>query len=100
MCVPDKKDNSSHTHILRDYIISHSLQQKNAEILLFPTLYAVFLVSEAIVGISAYQLYKRFSKDKDYPAMHTAHFEPVTLADCRWEEKYLGCDEDSELTAV
>ena len=50
--------------------------------MLFPTLYGVFLTSEAMLGISAYQLYKRFHKKADgYPAMQTARLELSTPAE-------------------
>lgn len=52
-------------------------------LMLFPTLYGVLLILEAIVGIAIFQLYMRTCRRKkeEYPAVHTARLEPATPAE-------------------
>ncbi|XP_064114772.1 ileal sodium/bile acid cotransporter-like [Macrobrachium nipponense] len=57
-----------------------------AQILMFPTLYGVMLLSEVFVGISSFQLYKRHcAKGREdlllHPMTHTAKIEPGTRAE-------------------
>ncbi|KAG0725449.1 Ileal sodium/bile acid cotransporter [Chionoecetes opilio] len=63
-------------------LLSFQGTEVKGELILFPTLYGVFLISEAVLGILAFQLYKRFyKKDKDQPPMHTARLESATPAE-------------------
>lgn len=63
-------------------LLSFTDTELKGQLVLFPTLYGVFLTTEAILGVSAYQLYKKFCrKAKDYPTMHAARLEVATPAE-------------------
>ncbi|XP_063886637.1 sodium-dependent organic anion transporter-like [Scylla paramamosain] len=60
-------------------LLSFTGIELKGQLLLFPTLYGVFLTSEAMLGITVYQMYKKFcKKSEDYPTMHTARLESAT----------------------
>lgn len=63
-------------------VIIPPLPQIKGSLMLFPTLYGVLLIFEAMVGIAIFQLYVRTCrKKKEYPAVHTARLEPATPAE-------------------
>lgn len=68
---------------MRSVIVTFSLPQIKGSLMLFPTLYGVLLILEAIVGIAIFQLYMRTCRRKkeEYPAVHTARLEPATPAE-------------------